>query len=145
MKEFVAGFLFSSDKKRVAMIEKIKPEWQRGHLNGIGGKVEIGEQADIAMRREFREETSVDIENWTHYVTLAGDDFRVFFYYHVCDPNTELIDKLQSITEETVKVFAVHELPTLKTIPNVQWLIPMALSLPYDSADCFVVREFYNQ
>jgi 8-oxo-dGTP diphosphatase len=35
---YVLGFMFSSDHSEVALIRKRKPEWQRGKLNGIGGK-----------------------------------------------------------------------------------------------------------
>ena len=43
MKKYVAGFMFSSDKSEVLLVEKMSPEWQRGLLNGIGGKIEGGE------------------------------------------------------------------------------------------------------
>jgi len=36
----VAGFLLSEDRGQVALVEKIKPEWQRGLLNGMGGEIE---------------------------------------------------------------------------------------------------------
>jgi hypothetical protein len=32
--DYVAGFLFSADRKQVVLVEKINPEWQRGRLNG---------------------------------------------------------------------------------------------------------------
>ena len=37
MKYYVAGFMYSKDRKKVVLIEKINPEWQRGLLNGVGG------------------------------------------------------------------------------------------------------------
>ena len=43
MMKYVAGFLFSNDYKYVALIKKEKPAWQKGKLNAIGGKIELGE------------------------------------------------------------------------------------------------------
>ncbi len=40
---YVTGFMYSIDRKRVVLIEKINPEWQKGHLNGVGGKIEKDE------------------------------------------------------------------------------------------------------
>ena len=42
-KYYVAGFLFSYDLKRVALIQKTKPAWQAGRHNAVGGKIEEGE------------------------------------------------------------------------------------------------------
>jgi hypothetical protein len=45
--EYVCGFMFANDFTEVALIRKNKPEWQRGKLNGIGGKVEqVGHHPD---------------------------------------------------------------------------------------------------
>ena len=43
IKEYVAGFLFSRDGSLLALILKNKPDWQKGKLNAIGGKIEDGE------------------------------------------------------------------------------------------------------
>ena len=40
---YVTGFLFSSDRDRVVLIEKLSPAWQRGLFNGVGGKIEANE------------------------------------------------------------------------------------------------------
>ncbi len=61
--DYVAGFYFSECGERVALIRKLKPEWQRGWLNGIGGKVEPGESPLSAMVREFEEEAGARIED----------------------------------------------------------------------------------
>ena len=38
--KYVAGFMFSEDRRLVALIRKSKPEWQKGKLNGIGEKAQ---------------------------------------------------------------------------------------------------------
>ena len=40
MREYVCGFLFSPDRKKVLLIRKRRPAWQAGKLNGVGGKVD---------------------------------------------------------------------------------------------------------
>jgi len=38
------------------------------------------------------------------------------------------------MTDEPVLIFDVEEVGELRTIPNLQWLIPMALSMEHDRA-----------
>lgn len=44
MQEYVLGFAFTpkdlKGNQKVVLIEKLKPEWQKGKFNGIGGKLE---------------------------------------------------------------------------------------------------------
>jgi len=37
----VVGFCFTLNQQLVVLILKNKPEWQRGKLNGVGGKIKI--------------------------------------------------------------------------------------------------------
>ena len=60
IKKYVLGFLFDADGQHVALIIKARPAWQRGKLNGIGGKILPGETPLRAMTREFAEETGCD-------------------------------------------------------------------------------------
>src|SRR5271167_3288640 len=69
-KEYVVGFLIDPTLSKVVLIRKVNPEWQRGLLNGVGGKVEPGEDATTAMHREFEEEAGVAGLEWKHYLTL---------------------------------------------------------------------------
>lgn len=73
---YVCGFLLSWDLQEFLLIRKMKPEWQKGKLNGIGGKIEpkhlimtnmehpeddkyLMETPQEAMIREFHEETGI--------------------------------------------------------------------------------------
>src|SRR6267378_2240649 len=72
---YVCGFMMSYDLMQFLLIRKTHPEWQKGKLNGIGGKLEKKQQltstkegdTDVwlyetpfeAMIREFYEETGI--------------------------------------------------------------------------------------
>lgn len=136
MGQYVAGFLFDETAETVVLIKKEKPEWQKGKLNGVGGKIEADETPLEAMRREFLEETGVDIQDWVQYCTLGGGDWAVYFFYAHGD-----VEAVQTMTEEEVSFYEVDFLDQYPTIPNLQWLIPMALSMPYESTKQFTVTE----
>jgi len=120
--QYVAGFLFSEDMRRVALIKKTKPEWQFGKLNGIGGKVEKGETHLEAQKREFMEETGMIVDNWRYFCTIHGEFYDVKFYMAVGD-----VDKVTTTTEEKVVVVPVDNLGDV--LPNLKWLIPMIIDL----------------
>ena len=60
MKKYVVGFLFQGDK--VALIQKNRPAWQKGKLNGIGGHIEENETPLSTVDREFFEELGYQLE-----------------------------------------------------------------------------------
>jgi 8-oxo-dGTP diphosphatase len=123
---YCCGFLFE-EGRRVLLVEKRRPAWQAGLLNGVGGKVEGGETPLDAMVREFREEAGLHVpaEAWRHFATLAGDNrgflYRVdFFVAHGRH------DGFAPGTDEPVSAFDAAALPP-NTVWNVRWLIPLAL------------------
>lgn len=131
MTEYVAGFMFSEDKRSVALIRKNRPEWQKGKWNGIGGHVEPGETPLVAMVREFEEETGVRVkhEDWKHFCTLQGQFGTVHFYKTTGD-----LTKLRSMTDEGIGTFSTEDIHKRNIIPNLKWLIPLALSEYNESA-----------
>lgn len=152
MKEYVVGFLFNEDKTQVALIQKIKPEWQKGKLNGIGGKIEEGETPILAMNREFKEEAGLDGLEWKYFTSIEGENlnydkrdtqgFKVHFFH----AHSDKIIGVESITEERIYVLGLELIRSadiwgLNVIPNIRWLIPMALSMNSDSATSFRVIE----
>ena len=137
----VLGFLFSENREKVCLIEKQKPEWQKGLLNGIGGKIELGETAIEAMVREFNEEAGLKLNyvTWEHFATMNGKDWKVYCYVAFSDS----IFWVKTNEIEIVSVFDTnHVLTELhdKTISNLQWLIPMAL----DKSDNFTCNIVYQ-
>src|SRR4051812_3192633 len=73
--QYVCGFAFDL-LGRLVLIRKKRPEWQAGRLNGVGGHQEPGETPEVAMAREFYEETGVGCraENWRLFFELTIED-----------------------------------------------------------------------
>lgn len=69
MTNYVLGFPMTWAGS-VALVRKTKPEWQKGDLNGFGGKVKDDETYGGAMFREFREYTSYALPDWNHILFM---------------------------------------------------------------------------
>ncbi|QTL40733.1 NUDIX domain-containing protein [Xenorhabdus budapestensis] len=125
MIHYVTGFMFSKDKKHVALISKLQPSWQAGKLNGIGGKVETGETPQQAMAREFAEEAGIETnpDEWKLFTILTRPDvYQVNFLY----THDDRIYSAKSIEKEVVDIYETDALPG-SVIYNLRWLIPLAL------------------
>lgn len=141
-KEYVLGFAFSRARDIVLLIEKQKPYWQKGKINGIGGKVEPNEKRYYAMIREFKEETGINtnITQWKIFAEMIFKDdimggeaivhcFRMF---------NDDIFKAKTVEDEVVSLYSLDPddskyiwlSPTLK---NLAVLIPMALDEDFEN------------
>lgn len=123
MIEYVCGFMFDEKEyPNVIMIEKKRPEWQAGKLNGIGGKIEPGEHFIDAMVREFHEETGwlTTTDQWRPFANIQGKDWIVWMLAAKC----KTWEKTYSITDEKVVDVNMRHLPS-NVIPNLHYLIPL--------------------
>lgn len=134
MRFYVAGFMFNATLTKVALIRKNSPEWQKGLLNGIGGKLEPSDRSNIqAMQREFQEETGFFQMDWTYYARLhEGGRFSVGFYCCVGD-----LTKLKSTTDEKVEIIPVSKIKNHQTIENIPWLVELAIDCLRDGRPTF--------
>lgn len=125
---YVCGFMFSLDMKRVALIEKLKPEFQKNKFNGIGGKIEEYDLDEYdSMIREFEEETGVKTfkTDWIKTVVYVGPnyDYEVHFFMCISDK----IDKIKQVEKEKPIIVNVNELYKYPTLYNINWLVPISL------------------
>lgn len=115
-REYVVGFLIDPTNRRVALIKKDKPAWQKGYWNGIGGKVELREEPKQAMAREFKEEAGAWIEDWNYDRTMVFDNGSLLHVYYLFR-NIEI----KTMEKEEVNWFSLNHLPTM--LPNTKDLI----------------------
>lgn len=136
MQKYVAGFMFDGVNENVALVRKLKPEWQKGKLNGIGGKIEEGETPQVAMIREFEEETGHFNNGWVHFCTLSGNEFEVHFFWNIGD-----LSLLKTMEAEEIVVTPLTSIGIDNCIPNLTWLIPMAQTFGFDNGLPFNIQE----
>ena len=136
---YVCGFMFDYEKQNVVLILKNHPEWQKGKLNGLGGKVKEGESLEQAMAREFMEEAEVTTapEKWEIFHEIETPEATIYFF----KMQAHGIWQVGSPTSEQVKVYPImsilsYPLPDTDLviehnqpapIPNLRWLIGMCL------------------
>ena len=122
---FVVGFAMDTDKKHVVLLQKQKA-WCKGLLNGPGGSIEEGECPLDAMRREFFEETGLQIRNWEFFCQLQEPNAVVEFFR--AEIPFLLLRSVKTTTEEPVCIVDCDELNNYDTpvMPNLPWLVAMA-------------------
>ncbi len=134
--DYVLGFVFHNDDY-VLLIEKQKPAWQKGKLNGIGGKIEVTADSGIperpaeAMARECREETGLDIPEpaWRHYATMVFDQDSVYVFSTVSNFNPNDLTEETGTGETLWNEEVTNVLLGLTYKPamgNLPWLIAMS-------------------
>lgn len=108
------------------LIRKLKPEWQKGRINGIGGKIEPGEGAYKAIAREFEEETGIGSaqSHWKMTIILQHNNWKVYFFIYTGDAKIE--DARQMEAEELVVMTWDMIAKSENVIPNLKWLIPLS-------------------
>lgn len=129
MTDYVAGFLMNAeDSGSTVLVSKLQPEWQRGLLNGVGGKIEEGEHPYQAMVREFQEETGLLVEDWELMVTLLSGEHTISFF-RARRPFAELValhGRLNDVGEELLLVSCIDAQSRWLVLPNLRWLLPLA-------------------
>jgi len=151
---YVCGFMMSYDLMQFLLIRKTHPDWQKGKLNGIGGKIETvpdktypidpmsssrTETPFEAMIREFHEETGITTtrNRWRcfhieeFYDASEGTTNKVYFFAAFGDEA-----KRQYIGANNDPLFEVVSSYTLvdlfftnpeQTIYNIPYLIKMII------------------
>jgi 8-oxo-dGTP diphosphatase len=125
--QYVLGFLFHGAPlaRRVALIRKAKPDFQRGKLNGIGGKIEPGESAYEAQIREFKEETGHYAHAWNLFCIYQYEPtYEIFCFWS--DAFGERAPFLEQTTDEEPNWYYLRAIEEENLMSSVSWLARMA-------------------
>lgn len=138
MRNYVAGFMFDNGGSAVALVEKKKfppgVDWSKTPLNAIGGKIDFPESPAEAMIREFNEEAGVETEplDWDQFLTLSTSEWQVFFFRCF---NTAYLHYARTTEEEAIWKCQIGSPELLGVVPNLKWILPMALDKSIKFAD----------
>ena len=123
------GIIFNNDLEQVLLVHKNRPAWQKGLINGVGGKIEPGETPLDCMVRECQEETLLDIkpDQWENCATIkeaqeSGQDWTIEVF--VTSYQGDQSDAQKNDHEE-IEWFPNKQLPDT-VISNLHFLIPLA-------------------
>lgn len=146
MIRYCLGFAFCGD--HVVLVRKARPDWQAGRLNGVGGKVEPGENERDAMAREFREEAClvVGADRW-RLVSVMGGEHRESAETWECAVFAAVLDRRElglvrtGVDDEPIQIVDRGDIATgnVKIVPNLAWLVPLACD---PEAPLFVNAEY---
>jgi 8-oxo-dGTP diphosphatase len=119
------GFIYTPLLDQVLLIQKSKPVFHKGLLNGLGGKTDPGETAAQCIAREVQEESGLVIqeEDWLQIGSLKWTEWSVdvLVAKYSGDQNKAL-----SLTGDPVTWYETNKLPA-NVVSNLNWLIPLGI------------------
>lgn len=127
--DYVVGFLFSHGATNVVLIRKERPDWQKSFLNGVGGKMYVGESPQRAISRECKEETGIVVwpSKWKLNLIFNSPRDGVSNCYFL-SAFTNQAFKAKTMTDEEIIIAPVKFLQiNKKLIPGLNWIIPLCL------------------
>jgi 8-oxo-dGTP diphosphatase len=127
---YVCGFMFAKDK--VLLIEKNRPAYLAGKWNGVGGKMEPGEEPIEAMVREFYEETGILTrpDEWEFALVKQGVGFTIFIFRSF----VPTFPAYKTTTDEVVRDWPVESIGDahfkgpkfgIPSLAENVWMVPM--------------------
>tara|TARA_Y100000310_G_C20333253_1_gene646252 strand:+ start:181 stop:612 length:432 start_codon:yes stop_codon:yes gene_type:complete len=124
-KKYSLGFIFTPSLDRVLLVHKLRPEWQEGKVNGIGGKREEGEDSADCMVRETTEESGLitQKEDWVLLGEIQQPAGNVDVYALMYKGD---LKDAKSAGDEKIEWFGVSQLPE-NIMSNLIWLVPFAI------------------
>lgn len=137
--KYVLGFLFDLKDDTVLLVRKNRPTWQEGLLNGIGGKIENGEEPLEAMIREFKEEVGYEQDDWNHFLTckFSGEEKSKMYCFKIFKFGFDNPKAINDVGENILKIPMSSIYTRTDKMQNLQWMIPLALHEPGDSKTKF--------
>lgn len=113
----------------VLLQRRHKPDWQRGRLNGVGGRCVGGESPIEAAKREFEAATGIEFgDGWRDFADMSvvsdGAVGNVFFFVKAIDSPAQV---KPTASPAPVFWFTLKDLDKVECVPDLRWLLPLAL------------------
>ncbi|WP_418185419.1 NUDIX domain-containing protein [Aliarcobacter vitoriensis] len=105
---YVVGII--TDGKKILLLKKNNPDWQKGLYNAVGGKVELESTPLQTIIKDCKDKIGLDIINWKEVDSvLLPNGIELTYFFAILEEND--INKAQSLTDERVELFDINNLP----------------------------------
>lgn len=123
--KYTVGFIFDETFEHVLLIHKTKPSWQSGLVNGLGGKIEPGENMYECIVREIKEESDLETQKdkWVFVGNMSSNTISLDILGYVYKGD---LNNIKTVEDEVVEWFKTASLPK-NIISNLSWLIPITI------------------
>jgi 8-oxo-dGTP diphosphatase len=112
------------DPNKILLIHKDRPEWQKGRINYVGGKVEVGESYQEAAFRELKEETGISVDSMSFCGLIKGCGFVVHCFSCQVDGTQEICPR-EGETELVEWCCIEDVVKDPKLMDNLKIIIPL--------------------
>ena len=121
----VSALVLLDQDKRILISERPKGKFMQGFWEFPGGKLEKGENPEICLIREIKEEIGVDLENFCFspliFTLNEYENFNVLLLLYICREWEGIVSPKEN---QNIKWVFVNKLFDCNLLPGDQKLIP---------------------
>ena len=121
----VSALVLLDQDKRILISERPKGKFMQGFWEFPGGKLEKGENPEICLIREIKEEMGVDLENFCFspliFTLNEYENFDVLLLLYICREWEGIVSPKEN---QNIKWVFVNKLFDCNLLPGDQKLIP---------------------
>lgn len=121
----VSALVLLDQDKRILISERPKGKFMQGFWEFPGGKLEKGENPEICLIREIKEEIGVDLENFCFspliFTLNEYENFDVLLLLYICREWEGIVSPKEN---QNIKWVFVNKLFDSNLLPGDQKLIP---------------------
>ena len=121
----VSALVLLDQDKRILISERPKGKFMQGFWEFPGGKLEKGENPEICLIREIKEEIGIDLENFCFspliFTLNEYENFNVLLLLYICREWEGIVSPKEN---QNIKWVFVNKLFDCNLLPGDQKLIP---------------------